>query len=875
MYKKHLLCLCLFLLPFSSCKRNASTTTDAQNAHDTLASVLSQRPVDATRSDASEGNAMSKGWTEIKPLKGPSITRCLAAEGCAFKGKTYLAGTEIRNDDVFCGENPAIEFVKDYYCEPTFSAMRCMSDSCSCGQEVVMRDALCIQQIPYSIEHAFERILTPLPGDETEEPEDDGIDEEEGDTPFYSNASTRSCAALKDEIQKTYGKGFGCIDAILEDDTDDSIHTYYHALPFCNQPTGCKTPDGRRFRYKMHDPWKLPGSEIFLFEEEEDAFCPYHLEGEANTTAETRCETGDCVWPKDYDYDLTLTQQIVLLEQKDQASSDAGKVPVLPKGYQYIQAQYHDYFIPSGMDISVVSVALPNTAACDGGKRYCHGTSNAPIPAPNAEGYLCQAIYDHDPAIKEWVCTLPEGCSCGDQTCAEGAACTHGVCTCNGIVLTENAPYICRKNTAKYPDIASAVCQETTCPCGSSQCTKGTVCRQNACYCGAPWNEKQPSPDFECVYDSIDDQYHWICKNDKGCGKHYGISYMPGDIFRMPMCWSQKAMTKDGCMCGEEPWLSHDSECLTHTKYGHVNVCSKAEGQCYYANRSCQIGEYMLNGECVVPDPQDGEAAQIYGIETAYQRLLKAVYCDNTPETCLCGRTTCRWGDYCINGVCSPANVTIDRFGQKFHYRFEAEEFDLDFKAEPLETKAILRRMLYGDWAGCISGLRDDAWIDQHVRDWKLTSGEGDDISTYYCSLSHDCTYEPKHYAVSSSVGNVVPFDWFCIDKENCLCGKYVCPDVGHCMCVTKDGKLSCGCEEIDAYEGTWPTERVCSDTVVETDTVDRYRCIHGLGFVCADPDEKGAGTSAGCPCGKIQCALGTVCIKPGVCTKDIVYPMP
>lgn len=940
MNTKTIFCALAILLSLAACKRdNQDTPPKPQDVNETVSSVLSQKPIDPTAPQSPQETVSHNGWVEIKPLQGETITRCLDIHGCEFKDKKYLAGSVIRNDQVFCGDKPAFEYVEQYYCEPTFGAMRCMDDKCDCGTtqgyDQPIRGNLCIDGAKYAISNAFEHELYPPLNavgeiddndtddddfnDDDDDTDDDDFDDDDDD--FNNDNDDEACERLEvenscekkfDPFKKIYGSSFACVDVLEQLEEDCGMVGTQNAFIYCDDKKGCKTSDGRIYRYKMHDPIRNVSDNI-LFDTDEDSLCSYHLEGDKDTTLETLCKTGDCVWPENYDYDLTISKQIILLNEK-KASSD------LPNEYKLLDEDVNSYTLPLDVDAYNVNIALPDTQNCTGGKRYCHGTKNAPILVPDSSdssGYECRNTSKDSHEIKEWVCTF-QGCSCGDTICPKYSVCTNGVCTCDGIILTENENYDCTKDQ-RYN--TAAVCKADHCTCGNSTCIKGAMCHEGSCYCGTlsdinnkltvdpnvdwicssdqivcnsedgcpvskqltcPWNTiyhkdknkclcgsyEQPSKDFKCTFDKNTNTYDWICNNEMGCGSFYSFNYKEGDVFSIPDCWSEDALTDKGCMCGKE-LFPKNALCLESTKYGRVNVCNNTK--CQYGQSTCVRGQYMINGECITPDSMDGKAAEEYWVEKAFQRAKSAVYCDEEMSSCRCGKTECDWGEWCIENECTYGTVVIDRFGKRFNYHFEPDEFNLDLSTDEDEAKRVIRRMLYGDWAGCYSGLSNDpALIRRHVKAWNLTSGEGDDISTYYCSFSHDCVFDEVKYGdrYLDAVGNVIPYGLYCLegetDPENCRCGNNICASGNNnCICTTIDGKLKCGCETIDSYDASWPGERVCAQTIVETGQVEHYKCIAGLGFVC---------TEETCPCGDIQCAKNAVCVKPGICTPSAVY---
>ena len=134
--------------------------------------------------------------------------------------------------------------------------------------------------------------------------------------------------------------------------------------------------------------------------------CPYHIDGDTDTTTETLCPMGDCVIPK-----------------KDGHCSTIGMDP----------SAFHKVKIDHGNDHGDEDgeQTIYNAEACPGGTRWCHGRNNAPEKAPSGDShYGCYDIPRHGDSVglRAWVCDDPAGCICGDELCQPKLVCTNNHC---------------------------------------------------------------------------------------------------------------------------------------------------------------------------------------------------------------------------------------------------------------------------------------------------------------------------------------------------------------------------------------------------------------------------------------------------------------
>ena len=155
--------------------------------------------------------------------------------------------------------------------------------------------------------------------------------------------------------------------------------------------------------------WKDKQARVFtaVTRYDSDVKCPYHIDGDTDTTEETICETGDCVLPlKDGHCSLLDVDPHTNHGNTDTHAND--------RLMQF------------------------DAAACPGGTRYCHGVGNAPDPIPKeAKGYRCETIYKKGKPtnFKAWVCSNcryrnamcyhTNACLCGNKICMEGMVCLN------------------------------------------------------------------------------------------------------------------------------------------------------------------------------------------------------------------------------------------------------------------------------------------------------------------------------------------------------------------------------------------------------------------------------------------------------------------
>ena len=176
---------------------------------------------------------------------------------------------------------------------------------------------------------------------------------------------------------------------------------YYHT---CENPDGCHVGDmhfeAGAIDYsgsdaRLHD--DIREWDIRDIEENHNA-CPYHIDGDTDTTIETLCPLGDCVIPK-----------------KD--------------GHCGVKAMDPSSFHETSVGGTYRSVF--NADTCPGGTRWCHGRENAPEKAPAGDGrFGCYNIptYDDPIGIRAWVCDDPNGCACGSEICPMYLVCSDNHC---------------------------------------------------------------------------------------------------------------------------------------------------------------------------------------------------------------------------------------------------------------------------------------------------------------------------------------------------------------------------------------------------------------------------------------------------------------
>ena len=140
-------------------------------------------------------------------------------------------------------------------------------------------------------------------------------------------------------------------------------------------------------------------------------------------------------------------------------------------------------------DFNHLGIRAYDSNKCPGGKFYCHGKGNFPLPKPNnPDGYYCHVVkevpnYSSDLPIMAWTCGSRE-CECGGHTCPWRAACIHETCLCGKDVVQPDysCQWICNRKECDDDDqTLGLVCEAESCKCGEIQCKKDEICREGAC----------------------------------------------------------------------------------------------------------------------------------------------------------------------------------------------------------------------------------------------------------------------------------------------------------------------------------------------------------------------------------------------------------
>ncbi len=899
------------------CSCNLSTSDNNANPDDnaSAAEPNTQQAEQPTKNKVTTLTTISV-WMPITAKDGTTFERCLNANGCEFNGKRYLLGSQKKGEIVSCGEKEGFEFVQGYACQPLFSEKICISkSSCACGNTSIEPGEFCINDYYKS---TYDKLLiNRMPEEEKTNYNHNHIEnyhplhvdelENEGSC-IEEKGYQCSDDEIKNLIQDQYGSQFSCIDIMTEDtklvsDNKECSILHYTPIIYCNKRSGCKTPDGRIFSYLYHD---------VLEDKLNLNACTYYLNGQFDSTIETRCKTGDCVWPENYEFSSTETNFLAFTNDPKMIKKVGNKNTIVGFKQGAMPSWFDAYTVKQSGIAAVIKTRIPDTKKCEGGTLYCHGTQNAPVPIPEMrEGFVCQTVSE---GIKEWVCTLKNGCACGDTVTPYGAYCYSNMSMAGGVILLDSNDFKFESYKTIPQHKQAPVCYGKYCACGPQNCEVGAACDFGKCKCGNTDQVLDSKDGWVCKYHNIDNfetyrefctnpegcaygdhkicpqnayyasgdcycndsdplpgtgfscdsnKKEWLCTDEAGCGTIHGIAYQQNDYYKKIKCIAPASLETKGCMC-DNHLMTEDAECLfSNSNNSNVPVC-KNEAGCSLGNLNCHYGEYMISNKCIVPDSMDGEAAEAYWIEKVYQNAVRAKDCNE--ENCKCGGTMCKAGTFCLDGTCSYANIVFQRYGQIYKYEF-SEDFEIDLRNDPKQAKKLIARMLYGDWAGCINGI--NAYPIEKVAMWNLTKSGGDSIENRYCAISHDCA-EPSEYGPYSNLGNVVPFGLF-IDSaavdahedKKALCGQVVCNNNIDCECTTRFGKLSCGCANGNDIVISSDTTFSCDHTTVLKEDVNNYTCQVGLGFICQQEE--------GCKCGSKTCSQNAVCIAPDLCSLPLM----
>lgn len=139
---------------------------------------------------------------------------------------------------------------------------------------------------------------------------------------------------------------------------------------------------------------------------------------------------------------------------------------------------------------NMIGIRTFDNITCPGGKLYCHGKGNFPLPKPqNPTAFFCEVVkevpnYSGTEEIKAWRCGSKNGCECGARSCPWHAVCIDEICLCGKDVVQPDysCQRFCSRQGCPYEDVLfGLMCEADTCKCGNHRCKRGEICREGAC----------------------------------------------------------------------------------------------------------------------------------------------------------------------------------------------------------------------------------------------------------------------------------------------------------------------------------------------------------------------------------------------------------
>ncbi len=557
---------------------------------------------------------------------------------------------------------------------------------------------------------------------------------------------------------------------------------------------------------------------------------------------------------------------------------------------------------------------------CRNGKQFCNHSF--------AEWVDEDAISDYECRDKDIACINKDGCKCGNERCVYGSSCVNGQCFCNSKIIS------LKHREQYYCSAGGLVCdEEAGCDCfnektgKNEKCLYHSVCNPDGCFCGSEKADIKSVKHYKDVW-CEDNILKWDEEKDESEDSDYdgescGCNEPDTDS-------AHEIRLGDLRVIAEEDLLYHAPGCNSLTVNDpKIVVCedcddytfSKLTQFCCNEGYNVDISkECHRNSGCSRPDPfyLDGFPHHIHGIERVASSEDTKVYsllvhelargmvdtmssrwiCDE--QNCACGENTCRLGDLCQDGQCSPFDgfKSADNLGtalycQGMHYPYEApaDRYQCDY----------YRNYRYYWYCrhdeGCVCGEH------QCPKGTYCASGQcmcGDEPlrEGYRCSSNYQicdspscmCGDQPLNSDYACSMGRQI-----CLSENGCVCGEKTCPEKtycesGQCMCgneLLKPGyecihhRLVCknadgcdGCGEQRCLQNTSCTSGQCM--CGEEPLREGYRCDKGIvvcdsaacscgneplkdGYLCIR-DKQICKNSDGCACGEKTCPLDTYC---------------
>ncbi len=451
-------------------------------------------------------------------------------------------------------------------------------------------------------------------------------------------------------------------------------------------------------------------------------------------------------------------------------------------------------------------------------------------------GYVCKQ-YSDDGLIC-LICTLPDGCKCGDTYCAKNANCTADGCQCG----LEDLPVLNKEDIAEYEckryvkdDDNGLICKSATgCKCGDTYCPQDAFCTKKGCECDddiIPVLEKEESSEYKCVWYSEDgESTGLVCISDDGC--KCGSNY----------CAKNAICTKDGCECDDEitPVLSKKDiasyECFTSESTedeGKGLICQSDKG-CTCGDSYCAKNARCTKDGCDCNDDDYPELSQedvtsyvcywdiMEGKKYEKDTTGNGLICQSE-DGCKCGDSYCAMNARCTENGCDCNDESMPEFEKK-------------------------------DLAGYTCNWDDDYKDDLNKTGLFCTSKTGCKCGNSYCPENGTCTTDGC-LCTSNSLPVLSQKDLemytcyidsskatglLCESESGCKCGDDICPLGAGCT------DLGCECGKLDIF--------------LEPGEAKSFVCQDGK-MICID--------AKGCTCGSEHCKKGKACFDDACVSPD------
>ncbi len=395
---------------------------------------------------------------------------------------------------------------------------------------------------------------------------------------------------------------------------------------------------------------------------------------------------------------------------------------------------------------------------CKDGQCYCGQQSFID------ENYACKDVNTakiirgvYENYERKYVCQSAEGCTCGETTCPQNAACENGQCVCGATTLApENTGYACNLVTEKHYDW---VCRESNgCPCGSITAAVNMGCNgKNATCLGSP----VPGRGLACRPKALGPyKYHLACfKDECDC---YGKSITKDEVCQPLECEEGYTPGPKGCMCGSEVGDKDGFTCTTGKGGKSVKECiPTADYYCPCGEEKCLPFQVCKKGECV--DRVSMKANKLP--ETDYSFENGFYKCINN-DGCTCGKPSksgkpnCEVDKYCINDSCRKDRY-FRKVGEKvLYYKFN-ESSDAANAKEYLQNLWALmfidesEPLCKGEWLKLyqeVDGKKVVLCEDPQYRDMTIGTflkdcgihSQPENTSNLYCRIDYLYTTKPN-----------------------------------------------------------------------------------------------------------------------------------